>query len=213
MIRTFLSYVAPQLILTRHSTINGTIRIEQFLGKKRVMVGGYIQSGDYARVVFERGMQGTTIDPSNVLVLGVGGGTMIGEVLKRWLSSAVTAVDIDPVMIDIAKNYFGLSSKRIRFVVSNAVMFVKNNTKRFDLIIDDLFVGCDRPKEADSRSYYHSISQCLSTSGLYLCNRSYLPSYKQRTDKAISIIQSIFPNTETILKYPNMLIRRYTLTP
>lgn len=57
-------------------------------------------------------------DQCSVLVLGLGGGALCTFILKSFPKSKVTAVDIDPAIVRIAKEFFGLpNSDRLHITV------------------------------------------------------------------------------------------------
>ncbi len=75
-----------------------------------------------------------------VLVLGVGGGTVIRQ-LQRYLSPEnITGIELNPVHLFVAKKYFGLKDPSIQLIEDNAIQWLENyKGDKFDLIIDDLF--------------------------------------------------------------------------
>ncbi|GMG88721.1 spermidine synthase [Biformimicrobium ophioploci] len=77
-----------------------------------------------------------------ILVLGVGGGTVI-RLLQRLLPGAsITAVDINPVHLEVCRDWFGV--ERVELICDDAVNFVEAyRGPDFDLIIDDLFGHSD----------------------------------------------------------------------
>ena len=80
----------------------------------------------------------------NILVLGVGGGAVIRQLLEHINAVVITGVELNPVHLRIAKQYFGLAkgikNKRIKLYHADAVKWLKDyKGKPFDMIIDDLF--------------------------------------------------------------------------
>ena len=84
-----------------HKFFAQTRKPEGFLGK--VMVGG--MNGGHAKLA-DWGMQFLPPGaPENVLEIGCGGGRNAGELLKRFPTSYVTAIDYSPVSVDKAADY------------------------------------------------------------------------------------------------------------
>ena len=85
---------------------------------------------------------------NSILLLGLGGGSVI-ETLRidfHYLKPIV-AIDIDPVIIDIAKNEFNLKEdENLQIICEDALKFMQSNTHEFDLIIIDLFIDIQVPK-------------------------------------------------------------------
>ena len=78
--------------------------------------------------------------PRHILILGVGGGAVIRQLLHYFPEAKITGIELVPLHITLAKQYFGLDDPRVRLVASDAVDWVKNaKPQQFDLIIDDVF--------------------------------------------------------------------------
>lgn len=81
----------------------------------------------------------------HALVLGGGDGLAVRELLKSDSIAAVTLVELDEVMIDLARNNSTISfingnsldDPRVKVIAGDAYDFLINNRKPFDLIIAD----------------------------------------------------------------------------
>jgi len=75
-----------------------------------------------------------------VLVLGVGGGAVIRQLLALFPDVEITGVELNPVHLAIARRFFGLSNKRVSLHCENAITWLAlYDGEPFDLVIDDLF--------------------------------------------------------------------------
>ena len=86
-------------------------------------------------------------EPKNiqrVLVLGVGGGSVI-HLLNRYVNpQEIVGVEISSVHLAIAKKYFGVNYKNTRLHRGDAIAWLDNyQGPPFDMIIDDLFGEVD----------------------------------------------------------------------
>lgn len=79
--------------------------------------------------------------PMRVLVLGVGGGAVIRQLLALFDVGHVQGVDLDPTHLAIARRWFGLNRyRKVKLTAADAVEWVANyKGPKFDLVIDDLF--------------------------------------------------------------------------
>lgn len=75
-----------------------------------------------------------------VLVLGVGGGSVL-QLLHRYVKPDVLiGVELIPTHLTIARKYFGISKKIATLVQADAIDWMQNyQGPPFDMIIDDLF--------------------------------------------------------------------------
>ena len=76
-----------------------------------------------------------------VLLLGVGGGAVIRQLQFLMDKPLVVGVDLDPVHIDVANNWFGVAQTNAELHLADARHFVAGTalSSAYDLIIDDLF--------------------------------------------------------------------------
>jgi spermidine synthase len=76
-----------------------------------------------------------------VLLLGLGGGSA-ARLLRRLAPSArIVGVEIDREVVRAARRWFGLDALGVEVVRADALQFLARERRRFDLILDDVFVG------------------------------------------------------------------------
>lgn len=76
----------------------------------------------------------------NVLVLGVGGGAVIRQLSVLLEQPRIAGVDLDPVHVQIARRWFGISETMATLVEADAIEWLEDyQGEAFDLVIDDLF--------------------------------------------------------------------------
>jgi len=91
--------------------------------------------------------------PRRLLMLGLGGGTALRQIRRLLPKVAITAVEIDDKMVDIARRYMKIDELGLDVVVDDAYRYLENCEERFDIIIDDVYMGKDadveRPRQYD----------------------------------------------------------------
>ena len=88
----------------------------------------------------------SALKKSRVLVLGGGDGLAIRELLKYKEIEEIVLVDLDPEIINIATknphvkiiNQNSFASDKVKIQIEDAFIYLKNNIKKFDIIIADL---------------------------------------------------------------------------
>src|SRR5881296_2106681 len=103
---------------TGWSAISGRIRVVDYRQERRLIVRGAILSaypldGDWSAIEREYWWQGVAAvrfppEPS-VLLVGLGGGTQAHLVHRLTTPCLVTAIERDPVILDVARRWFGLA--------------------------------------------------------------------------------------------------------
>ncbi len=117
-----------------------------------------------------------------VLVLGVGGGAAIQQLLKWYPDAEIIGVELDKTHIDISKRFFGLNHKRVTLIEANAITWLKAyRGMAFDIVIDDLFGEVngepERVIEANA-SWIKHLSKNLSAHGMLVMNFTESKDYR-----------------------------------
>ena len=104
----------------------------------------------------------------NALVLGLG----VGDLPKQLSSKGfkIDAVDIDPIILDVAKNFFKYKPKNTSFFFEDARTYVKKCKNKYDLIIIDLFFADGVPEHLTTKEFYKNLDHCLNDNGVVLSN-------------------------------------------
>ena len=111
--------------------------------------------------------------PRRILVLGLGGGTVIRQ-LRHFLPAVrITAVDIDPGMIDLARRYMALDELDIEVVTGDAYAYCERTASQFDVVMDDVYLGqardVARPETFDGRMM-ERLAARTARNGIVLAN-------------------------------------------
>lgn len=78
--------------------------------------------------------------PGTVLMLGLGGGTVARQLAVVSPGTLVTAVDWDEGVVAMAREHMGLDELGVEAVIADAYDFLARDRRRFDIVIDDLYV-------------------------------------------------------------------------
>ncbi|MFT7561867.1 MAG: spermidine synthase [Flavobacteriales bacterium] len=87
---------------------------------------------------------------NRILMLGVGGGAAINCLSSILPSAKIEGVDLDSTHLHIAQKYFSCSGDNIQLFNDDAYNFVRKDTVKYDLVIDDIFSGSEND-ESDPR--------------------------------------------------------------
>lgn len=113
-----------------------------------------------------------TAPPASVLLLGLGGGsvpTILRDELR--LSVPITAVELDPAMVDLARREFGLDRHtHLDVITGDALIQVHAIRERYDLVLVDLFDDLDLARGVDSRTFIHGLRDRCAEGGRVCVN-------------------------------------------
>jgi spermidine synthase len=77
----------------------------------------------------------------SVLILGLGGGSAARIVRALRPEAQIVGVEFDPAVVRVARARFGLDELDVEVVVADALQFLSEERRRFDIILEDVFVG------------------------------------------------------------------------
>jgi spermidine synthase len=134
---------------------------------------------DPDRLVFEytRMMLGALYldpQPHDVLILGLGGGTLPHTLEKLLPQSQIDVVEIDPAVVRVAQQYFGFApDARMHLTVSDGRAYVRRvlrGSKRYDLIMLDAYDRVYIPEHMLTREFLQEVRGLLKPGGIVAAN-------------------------------------------
>ncbi|MCU4676330.1 fused MFS/spermidine synthase [Catenovulum sp. 2E275] len=156
------------------------IRCMQFETRKRNATNQTcINLDDKNSLVFEYAkgtLAGLALNPTpqRVLILGLGGGTLSNVIHQISPQSEIIAVDIDPVVKDMAIKYFDYQENdKVKTEVKDARVYVKRalvNQEKFDWIILDAFNGDYIPEHLMTQEFLKEVKSLLNNNGFITAN-------------------------------------------
>jgi spermidine synthase len=174
---------AQTVIYEKASPYNTIIVTEDHKGMRTLLFerGGGRQSvvkpGDpdhlelpYARVA----LAGLALceEPRRILVVGLGGGSLPMFLRKHYPVAAIDVAEIDPDVVDVAKNYFGFrEDERMHARTGDGRQFIENARQAdYDIIFLDAFGARDVPKHLTTLEFLKAVRRALKPSGGVVSN-------------------------------------------
>ena len=113
-------------------------------------------------------------DPKNILIIGLGGGTLPMAFHRLFAGASIHAIEIDTAVIKVAKKYFDLvENQNIKVFAQDGRVFTKRakkNSLKYDLVILDAFNGDYIPEHLMTREYLQENQKILTENGLVASN-------------------------------------------
>lgn len=114
-------------------------------------------------------------DINRVLMIGLGGGSTQRSYQHYYTNVMVDTVEIDPVVIEVAKKYFGVKeTSHHQIHSSDGRVFLRRTSKHYDLIVMDAYTttryGSSIPPHLTTREFFKLASQHLTTNGVLAYN-------------------------------------------
>jgi spermidine synthase/ubiquinone/menaquinone biosynthesis C-methylase UbiE len=138
--------------------------------------------------------------PKNLrnLVIGLGGGGLVNWIFNYLKEAATTAVEIDPEIVKVSKDFFGLTEdgKRLEVVVDDGLNYLKTSGKQFQSILFDvdskdqsLGISCP-PKEFLEPEILEAVKASLPKDGIFILN--FVCRDESNRQQTLKTLKSIF---------------------
>jgi spermidine synthase len=119
-------------------------------------------------------------ETENVLMIGGAGYSFPKQFISSRDSGTIDVVEIDDKLTKIAEEYFFLDdldkeyhykdNKRLNIISDDGRMYINNNAKKYDAILNDAFSGQEPAKTLTTIEAVSKIKSSLNENGLYLTN-------------------------------------------
>lgn len=157
----------------------------------------YVLQFEYLRFLFTSYLLKS--EQEDVLIIGLGGGGMIHFLHRLDPNVRIDAVEIDPVVVQLADQYFDVRSQgATRIFTADGLKFIAETDKKYDAIYMDAFLkpsadtdGTGAPLALRTQQFYQQLQQRLKPGGVVAFN---LNPHPQLNDDVRAIAQA-FPQT------------------
>lgn len=166
--------------------LNSAQANQSFGSLHRVWQGAFRQAGIVDR------------PPASVLMLGLGGGS-IPWILRRelGLEMPITAVELDPAVVALAREHFELDALAVDAIVGDATIQVQAMDQRFGLICVDLFDDLDLARGVDTSGFAHGLRERCADGGMVIFNTvAHDAASTARCDKVLSHLGRVFHSVD-----------------
>jgi spermidine synthase len=114
-------------------------------------------------------------DIKRVLMAGLGGGSTPRAYQHYYTNVTVDTVEIDPVVVEVAKKYFNVEETPTHHIHTNdARVFLRRTTNMYDVILMDAYAttryGSSLPANLTTKEFFQIASDRLTTNGVLAYN-------------------------------------------
>jgi spermidine synthase len=150
-------------------------------------------------------------DVRSILEIGFGGGRT-SWYLHRFLPNVpVTSVELDPVVLELAKKYFGIKDEpNFQVVNRDGRLFLAESKEHYDIILIDAYRGPFVPFHLLTKEFYQIVKDHLADGGVVAQNVE--PS-TMLFDSAVKTIHAVFPQVDFYVAGGNVVTIAYDGPP
>jgi spermidine synthase len=206
-------FTTGKLLFQTFSPINRKIQVlEDFYGQ-RLVVGGLTQSGGQVERIWKEALNkipNTKHQTPNILILGLGAGTLAELISQKWPEAKMIGVEIDPEIIKVGKKYFALGKiPNLKIVNADAAWYLAKleiRNWKFEIIFVDVYLADQVPFQCETMGFLRCLERKLAEDGLLVFNRLNYKKHKGKTRRFLDKLEKIFQTTGKKKVAGNLLV-------
>jgi spermidine synthase len=171
-----MTYEVERVLYEMQTEHQDLVLFEHKFFGKMLMLDGATQITKRDEFIYQEMMSHVPIfahgNAKDVLIIGGGDCGIAEEVLKHKSVQRLTQVEIDPSVVEFAKEHFPeftkpvFADKRFESVIDDGMKYVARADRRFDLIIVDSTDPQGPGKVLFSHRFYAACKRCLTKGGV-----------------------------------------------
>jgi spermidine synthase len=130
----------------------------------------------------------------NLLEVGFGGGRTVWYLHKHVPTLDITAVELDPAVVELAKKYFGVRNEdKFKIEVADGRSYMVKSSDTWNVIMIDAYRGPFVPFHLLTEEFFKLIKSKLKPGGAVVQN---IEPSTMMFDSAVATMQRVFPNVD-----------------
>ncbi len=136
--------------------------------------------------------------PQRALLVGLGGGSMPSFLRKHFPVMEIDVVEIDPVVLEVAKSHFGFrEDERLRVHIDDGRRFIEARSGRYDFMLIDAYSAESAPPHLVTREFMQAVHRALTPSGVVVSN-VWGPAHNKLYDSILRTHRTVFAQTDVV---------------
>lgn len=201
LLQNLMSFLHPVIIDSKPGKISKLLEVTKSNGKFVLNTATTNYSYGGINTMFDDFFKKINIkkfEIQNILILGMGAGNMIALLREKYgIESPITAIEKDPVVIELAHKYFNIARfKNLTIVEADAFDYCKESLDKFDLVLIDLFIDGDVPAIFASKEFLTNLRKVMTDKSCLIYNKmTEQPHHKKEFDQLLLEISKHSPST------------------
>jgi spermidine synthase len=111
-------------------------------------------------------------EPANVLMVGLGGGSLAKFIYHHLPKTRVQAIEVNPRVVDIARQYFFLppDDDRLSVIVTDGAAYLHDNQCAAEVVVVDGYDAESQVEALCTPQFYRDCARALTADGVLVVN-------------------------------------------
>jgi spermidine synthase len=127
-------------------------------------------------------------------LLGLGGGTSARLFAAAYPGVHLSAAEIDPQVVSVARRYFGLHEQHLRVYTEDARYFLLTHPHRYDVVLVDAFRQPYIPFQLTTRDFFTLVRRRLHSGGVVAVNAGHTQTDFRLVNALARTMRTVFPS-------------------
>lgn len=152
-----------------------------------------------------------SIQTQNTLILGLAGGNISNLLHQYFPTMQITGIEIDPLLIDIGKKFFGTQSSNTAIIADDARSYLTHNNQKYDFIVLDAYHNLNLPIHLSTSEFFGSVKEHLTSNGTFAINVAHSNNHSNLDSYLLATLEPHFQylySLDTNGGYNSILIAR-----
>lgn len=132
--------------------------------------------------------------PQDAMIIGLAGGTTARQLTAAFGPIPITGVEIDPSIVEVARNYFGLDDlTNLSVEVEDGRYALRTSQSEFDLIGIDAYRQPYIPFQLTTREFFQEVQSHLRPEGVAIINAGRTQTDFRLVNALAATLRDVFP--------------------
>jgi spermidine synthase len=130
----------------------------------------------------------------NMLVIGLGAGTISKQATEAFGAIAIDGVEIDPGIVDLGRKYFDMKETNLKVHETDGRAFLANSTRPYDWVVVDAYQGSEIPFHLVTREFFQQLKDHMSPDGVLSINVAWWKKDdSELLQRLTATVKTVFP--------------------
>jgi len=127
-------------------------------------------------------------------IIGLAGGTIAHQFTKVYGPVAIDGVEIDPTIVDVGRQYFGMNEPNLHVHVEDGRTYLATTQEKYDVVAVDAYQQPYIPFQLTTREFFTSIRSHLSAQGVVAINTGHTTHDFRLVQAFVNTMSQVFPS-------------------